>query len=118
MSNNAARIRLWLNMKQSMQNEIDTIKITYADLQSKEYALINPLKKVPVFIRSDGSTIFESNVILSYLEDKYGGRQTFTPSTPEGRQDMNLFYAGFMTYTLLVRIVPLLDLVIVKVQCI
>ena len=89
-SNNAARIRLWLNMKQSMQKEIDTIKITYADLQSKEYASINPLKKVPAFIRSDGSTIFESNVILSYLEDKYGGGQTFTPSTPEGRQDMNL----------------------------
>ena len=37
------------------------------------------------------TTVFESGVILNYLEDKYSDEgPTFTPPTPEGRQEMAL----------------------------
>merc|ERR1712107_496960 len=37
-----------------------------------------------------GVTVFESNVILEYLEDKYRSHEpSFKPKTPEGRQVMN-----------------------------
>merc|ERR1719440_1514579 len=47
-SNNAARIRLWLRLKQ-LTEQIETKTITYADLQDPKYAEVNPLKKVPAY---------------------------------------------------------------------
>ena len=91
-SNNAARIRLWIALKGLKKNEIDVKMIAYPDLQTPEFAAINPLKKVPALIREDGVSVFESNVILNYLEDKYSaqGSRSFLPPTPEGRQLMDL----------------------------
>eukprot|EP00941_MAST-03F_sp_MAST-3F-sp1_P004549 g4549.t1 len=92
-SNNAARIRLWMQLKRDggMDEEIETRMITYPDLSKREFAAINPLKKVPALIRSDGDAVYESNVILSYLEDKYSDAgPRMTPATPEGRQEMEL----------------------------
>ena len=89
-SNNAARVRLWLQLK-GMTDTIETRMVTYPDLQSAEFAAVNPLKKVPALIRADGVTVFESNVILDYLEDKHrddGPR--FLPPTPEERQFVGL----------------------------
>ena len=67
-SNNAARVRLWMQLKRpgGMTDFIETRTLAYPDLQSAEFARINPLKKVPALIRTDGTTVFESNVILSY----------------------------------------------------
>ena len=70
-SNNAARCRLWIKAK-GLQNKIKTIVVRYADLKGKDYASVNPLMKVPAFITPDGTTIFESFVIMQYLEDAYG----------------------------------------------
>ena len=47
-----------------MGEEIETRVVTYPDLQAPEFASVNPLKKVPALIRSDGVTVFESNVIV------------------------------------------------------
>ncbi|KAL9178891.1 hypothetical protein ACHAXT_011864 [Thalassiosira profunda] len=93
-SNNAARVRLWVQMKKplgAMRDEIETRTIAYPDLQAPEFARANPLRKVPALIRPDGEAIFESHVILSYLEDKYKREgPSFEPPTPEGRQAMQL----------------------------
>jgi len=72
-SNNAARIRLWLRIK-GLGETIETKMITYADLQDPKYLDVNPLKKVPAYQCDDGSALFESYVILEYLEDKYDGQ--------------------------------------------
>jgi glutathione S-transferase len=58
-SNNAARIRLWIQIK-GLESHIDTKMVTFADLQSEEYKKCNPLKKVPGFLCETGQTIFES----------------------------------------------------------
>ena len=67
-SNNAARIRLWLALTKC--NEVEHRFVKYPDLQTAAFAEVNPLKKVPALIRSDKATVFESNVILNYIEDK------------------------------------------------
>ena len=93
-SNNAARIRLWMALKKpgGMSDLVETRMIEYPDLKTPAFAKINPLKKVPGLVRTDGTTVFESNVILSYLEDKYSDEgASFKPETPEGRQQMELF---------------------------
>jgi len=93
-SNNAARVRLWMNIKQPLTNNepaIETRMISYADLKTPEFAAINPLMKVPALIRTDGTTVFESSVILSYLDDKFSDvGPSLRPPTPEGRQAMEL----------------------------
>jgi hypothetical protein len=70
-SNNAARIRLWLKLK-GLDHMVDSKMVTYADLQSEEFKKVNPLKKVPAFTTAEGHAVFESYVIMEYLEDKYG----------------------------------------------
>jgi len=47
---------------------------------------VNPLKKVPAFITGSGDCIFESFVIMQYLEDKFGKQGTpLVMDTPEER---------------------------------
>ena len=91
-SNNAARIRLWLRLKE-LQNVIEPRTVVYADLQSPEFAAVNPLKKVPALIDANGDCVFESFVIMQYLEDKYGHLDSpynFMMNTPEERAFVNL----------------------------
>merc|ERR1719219_1226491 len=89
-SNNAARIRLWIACK-GVGDQIDSKMITYPDLQSEEFKAVNPLRKVPAFIDSNGCNLFESFVILEYLEDKYClSGKVFKPNNPERRAQMNL----------------------------
>ncbi|MEI9887388.1 MAG: glutathione S-transferase N-terminal domain-containing protein [Rhizomicrobium sp.] len=40
----------------------------------EELRKINPLKKIPILILDDGSTLFDSRVICEYLNDKGGGK--------------------------------------------
>uniref|UniRef100_A0A7S1MGU6 Glutathione transferase n=1 Tax=Alexandrium catenella TaxID=2925 RepID=A0A7S1MGU6_ALECA len=90
-SNNAARIRLWLALKEGMAERVETRMVTYPDLKTEAFLKVNPLGKVPALIRSDGVTVFESPVILEYLEEKYwSASPSFKPQSPEGRQLMNL----------------------------
>jgi glutathione S-transferase len=90
-SNNAARIRLWMRIK-DMHHVVETILLTHDDLESDEYQKINPLKKVPSLITDHGLKLFEAQVILQYLEDRFG---SFAPpslvmDTPDDRALVNL----------------------------
>lgn len=90
-SNNAARIRLYLSLKQIGTDRVVTQMMNYEDLATEAFATVNPLKKVPALIRSDGVTVFESSVILSYLDDLFGSLPPrLKPLTAEGRQHMEL----------------------------
>lgn len=71
-SNTAARIRLWLQLNRLEDAVESKLIATSAELQTPEYMKINPLKKVPAFITDTGMGLFESSVIMGYLEDKFG----------------------------------------------
>merc|ERR1711933_208167 len=90
-SNNGARIRLWVALKEGAKDLIDVKILTYPELKEPEFAAVNPLKKIPGYVRTDGACVFESFVILDYLEDKFSDlKPSFKPGTPEDRQLMNL----------------------------
>lgn len=90
-SANAARIRLWFMLKDGVRGYIETRMMTPPDLKKEEFLNVNPLGRVPAFVREDTSCVYESNVILQYLEDKYSANNpSLMPGTPEERQDMNM----------------------------
>ena len=100
-SNNAARVRLWLRKKGLPDGAVDTTVIKYADLQSDEYEKVNPLRKVPALIDAFGKPLFESDVILNYLEDRFAGQGAaphFTPGSAEDRAFVRLLIRIHDTY--------------------
>jgi len=83
-SNNAARIRLWLRYK-GLEDTVTTKMIVYQDLNSATFKDVTPLQKVPAMHLGCGRNIWESNVILQYVEDKFGhlGAPQTTLESPE-----------------------------------
>ncbi|KAL3780239.1 hypothetical protein ACHAWO_010533 [Cyclotella atomus] len=74
-SNNSARVRLWLRLSARASDHVETIMLTHDDLEDGgKLAAINPLRKIPSFVTDTGMNLFESFVILSYLEDRFGGQ--------------------------------------------
>lgn len=79
-SNNAARIRLWLRFKGLLREDdcknntgVKRHLLSMADLQSPDFAKINPCRKVPALVTDTGMALFEASVIMNYLEDVFTG---------------------------------------------
>lgn len=96
-SNNSARCRLWLRLHGGLEDHVETLMLSHDDLdQGKKLDAVNPLKKIPAFVTDTGLNLFESFVILSYLEDRFGvGSNTaagpsFVLDTPDDRAFVQL----------------------------
>ena len=94
-SNNSARVRLWLKLHGSLTDQIATVMLTHEDLaDGGKLSNVNPLRKVPAFMTDTGMNLFESYVILSYLEDRFGSNDDSRPKlvmdTPEDRAFVQL----------------------------
>lgn len=87
VSNNGARIR-WILYKKGLEKEEFDI-IPPADiggLKSETFLQLNPQGKMPLLVLPDGLSLPESQVIESYLLDKYKGvGPDLLPETPELR---------------------------------
>ena len=72
--------RIWLALEHK-QIPYDQKVVSFAnkDLEKPEFAALNPRRKVPVIV-DDGFTMYESAVIIEYLEDRYphSGRALFS----------------------------------------
>ncbi|MDT8429684.1 MAG: glutathione S-transferase family protein [Pseudomonadales bacterium] len=69
---NPRRVRMFLAEK-GLLNQVETVQV---DLQkgenlTPEFAAMNPLKKVPVLVLDDGSSIAETMAICRYFEELY-----------------------------------------------
>lgn len=63
--------RVWLALEhKALQYKRIELSLERGDLKSDSYLALNPRGKVPVLVDEDFS-IYESGVILEYLEDKY-----------------------------------------------
>lgn len=71
-SNNAARVRIWLRLQGGLEDQVERIVISHDDLHNGMLEHVNPLKKVPAFKTDRGLALFESFVIMQYLEDRFG----------------------------------------------
>ena len=87
LSNNGARVRFLLYKKGL---EKDVVDVTHpkelGGLKSPEYLALNPYGQMPLLVLPDGTAIPESQVIESYVLDKYKGvGPDLVPATPELR---------------------------------
>ncbi len=69
MSPRARKVRIVLAEK-GLQHEKVTVDITKGEQKKPEFLVINPYGKVPA-LQDDGVTIYESTIILEYLNDQY-----------------------------------------------
>ena len=66
-----------------------TIAMPEGGLKTPEYLALNPFGKIPTV--KDGSTVlFESGVILPYLDDKYPKKKKVIPASPAAAGKANL----------------------------
>jgi len=87
VSNNGARIR-WILYKKGLDvEEFDIIPpAEIGGLKSESFLQLNPQGKMPLLVLPDGLSLPESQVIESYLLDKYKGvGPDLLPQTPELR---------------------------------
>ena len=58
-----------------MESEIETVRVVVAnDVADPTVMAANPLGQIPTLLRDDGSTLFDSRVIVDYLDAMQGGR--------------------------------------------
>nr|ALS89328.1 maiA: maleylacetoacetate [uncultured bacterium] len=69
MSPRARKVRIALAEK-GLQYEKVTVDITKDEQKKSEFLAINPNGKVPA-LQDDGTNLYESSVIMEYLNDKY-----------------------------------------------
>jgi glutathione S-transferase len=69
MSPRARKVRIALAEK-GLPYEKVTVDITKGDQKKPEFLAINPNGKVPA-LQDDGTSIYESSIIMEYLNDKY-----------------------------------------------
>ena len=62
----------------------DDVKIEPADTMDPRDSVRaqNPLGKIPVLILDDGSSFYDSRVILEYLDHRAGGGRIVPPTAP------------------------------------
>jgi glutathione S-transferase len=77
----AARVRAAIHAK-SLPVDIVTAPADWRT--SAEYRKLNPLARIPVLVLDDGTTVYESGVIVEYLEDAYPER----PLRPRSARDL------------------------------
>lgn len=67
--------RVWLALEEKgLDYEFSLLSFSEGDLKKPDYLAMNPHGKVPV-LSDDGTTIYESQAILEYIEEEY-------PATP------------------------------------
>ncbi|MGE0681127.1 MAG: glutathione S-transferase family protein [Candidatus Binatia bacterium] len=69
MSPRARKVRIVLAEK-GLQYEKVTVDITKGEQKNPEFLTVNPYGKVPA-LQDDGLAVYESTIILEYLNDKY-----------------------------------------------
>ena len=76
--------KVWLVLEhKQLAYELKVMSFQAGDLKKPEYLAINPRGKVPVLI-DDGYTIWESSVIIEYLEECYP-EHSVLPHEPKDR---------------------------------
>jgi glutathione S-transferase len=94
-SNNAARIRLWLQFKGLVDRDVVETHMlaSIEDVTKPDFCQINPCKKIPALITDNGMALFEASVIMSYLEDRFPQNEyapNFVLDTPDDRARVHL----------------------------
>src|SRR5581483_3343319 len=52
---------------------------------AEQVARYNPLRRVPILVLDDGTTLIESTIILDYLDERVGAEKAMNPRSGAGR---------------------------------
>lgn len=83
LSGNSHKVRLLLALMKIDYEEI-VVDLLNGEHKKPEFLAMNPRGQVPVLVDGD-ATIYDSQAILVYLVNKYGGGDKWLPSDPLGR---------------------------------
>lgn len=72
LSGPAHRARMLLSFLE-LEYEAITVDVVSGEQNKPEFRALNPRGKVPVLVEDDGTTIYDSHAIISYLARKHGG---------------------------------------------
>jgi glutathione S-transferase len=99
VSNNGARNRIAIYYK-GLEDKIKIVNpVELGGIKSEEYMKLNPYGKMPLFIAEGGEAIYESEVIQTYILDKFAHLgPSLTLDTAEKRARANLGIKVFDTY--------------------
>lgn len=99
VSNNGARNRIAIYYK-GLEDKIQIVNPSaLGGIKSEEYMKLNPYGKMPLFIAEGGEAIYESEVIQTYILDKFSDAgPSLTLDTAEKRAHASLCIKVFDTY--------------------
>ncbi|HZZ91332.1 MAG TPA: glutathione S-transferase family protein [Usitatibacter sp.] len=69
--------RVWLALEaKRIPYELEVLSFTAGDTKKPEFVAINPRHQVPTIV-DDGFALWESTVILEYLDERFGGAKLY-----------------------------------------
>ena len=100
VSNNGARVRIALYAKGLVPDRVEIVSPSeLGGIKSEEYMALQPKGQMPLLVTESGLPIWESEVILGYVLDKYDGEgPSFTLDTAEERALSTLSTKVFDTF--------------------
>jgi glutathione S-transferase len=74
--------------------EVKNVNLIASEQKNEEFLKINPVEKVPVFVDTDGFTLYESRAILAYLVNSRKPGSDLYPSDVKKRAliDQRLYF--------------------------
>jgi len=90
--------RVWLALEvKKIPYELKVLSFTAGDTGKPEFVAINPRHQVPAIVE-DGFALWESTVILEYLDDRFASRTPLYPADPRERARVRRLVREAETY--------------------
>lgn len=90
--------RVWLALEvKKVPYELKLLSFSAGDTQKPEFVAINPRHQVPTIVE-EGFVLWESTVILEYLDDRFASRTPLYPADPRERARVRRLVREAETY--------------------
>lgn len=92
----------WMLLREAdIAFDLIEVDFTKGDTHTPEFLAMNPMGKVPTYVESDGSVIWESNAIMRYICERHKVPEHFYPRNVNlrGRIEMALDWRQSVLYT-------------------